>query len=115
VSAGSDGTVRVWNLEDGHAVILRGHDGAVQSAAFNDRGDRVVSAGIDGSVRVWDPRGGPPLLTMQRYGRGGASSATFSPDGSRVLSAGDGSLILLEECDACGSLEELQHLARARA
>ena len=54
VSAGADGTVRVWKWPvGGEPVVLRGHQGVVFKAAFSPDGQRVVSSGADGPVRVW--------------------------------------------------------------
>ena len=38
VSAGADGTVRVWSVDGGRTVILRGHEGPVSSAEFDPSG-----------------------------------------------------------------------------
>ncbi len=68
VSAGDDGTIRVWDLQTMTPMgePLRGHDGgvlAVVVAALRDQ-PVAVSGGDDGTIRVWDLRnlaqlGGP--------------------------------------------------------
>jgi WD40 repeat protein len=113
LSAGADGTVRIWNLQGRTAVVLRGHNGAVTSAAFRPTDDRIVTSGIDGTVRIWDPQGGEPLVTLLTYG-GGSWSASFSPDGSDVVSSGDDS-VRLTPCEVCGTTADVLRLARARA
>jgi len=35
-------------------AVLRGHDGAVNSAAFSPNGARIVTASADKTPRIWD-------------------------------------------------------------
>jgi WD40 repeat protein/DNA-binding SARP family transcriptional activator len=52
--AGADGTVRVFDTEDGQLeVVLRGHERAVNAAAFSPDGSRLVSIDEGEEVRVW--------------------------------------------------------------
>jgi WD40 repeat protein len=88
ISAGVDGTVRIWDASRASAppTVLRGHDGPVDTVAFSRDGRHVVSAGADGTVRVWN-------LTTHRSivlrGHDGAvASAAFNVTGDRVVSAG---------------------------
>src|SRR5215471_17813582 len=51
VSAGDDGTVRLWTLDGQQAAEpFTGHDGPVRSVAFSSDGMHIVSAGDDGTV-----------------------------------------------------------------
>jgi WD40 repeat protein len=89
VSAGDDGTIRVWAMgSGGQTVMLRGHQGAVYHVAFSTDGHQVVSAGDGGTVRVWTwASGGDPIVLPGHQGT--VLSAAFSPDGRQVVSAGD--------------------------
>ncbi|MEB3317618.1 MAG: AAA family ATPase, partial [Cyanobacteriota bacterium] len=60
VSAGDDGTLRVWDAKSGKGIgePLRGHQGGVRSASYSGDGSRIVSAGADGTLRVWDAKSG---------------------------------------------------------
>ena len=95
VSAGDDGTLRLWDAASG-AELRRceGHEGWVRSAAFSPAGDRLVSAGFDGTLRLWDATTGAALRRCEGH-RGSVRSAAFSPTGDRLVSAGfDGTLRL---------------------
>jgi WD40 repeat protein len=43
----------MWNIADGSAVVLRGHDDDVYRARFSPDEQSVATASLDGSVRVW--------------------------------------------------------------
>jgi len=76
LSAGDDGTARVWNVADGTAIVLRGHDDDVYRARFSPDERSVATASLDGSVRLWQIdssgarvlREGDDILDMQVEG-----------------------------------------------
>jgi WD40 repeat protein/serine/threonine protein kinase/tetratricopeptide (TPR) repeat protein len=102
-SAGSDGTVRLWDARGGAApLVLKGHAGLVYGVAFSPDGGRLASAGFDGTVRLWDARGGAELRVLSAH-TGMVLGVAFSPDGWRLASAGwDGTVRLW---DALGGAE----------
>jgi WD40 repeat protein/V8-like Glu-specific endopeptidase len=105
ISAGEDGTVRVWQLADGTPVgePLRGHDGGVAAmvpAALPDGTPVIISGGSDrkvagGTVRVWRLADGTPVgeplrgHTGEGYHSGVAAVAAGEmPDGTPVIISG---------------------------
>jgi WD40 repeat protein len=98
--------------------VLVGHVGQVNTARFDETGDRIVSAGLDGTVRLWDSAGGETLLVLHADlvpGPHGAL-ADFSRDGRSVVSANsDGTLITPCEDRVCGSLSDVRRAAESRA
>jgi HEAT repeat protein len=90
VSAGLDGTVKVWDPSTGETLhTLEGHTGAVLSCAIAPDGSYVVSTGEDGTLRVWEPSSGELLRTLEgNQGYPGAPRCcAVAPDGSYVVSA----------------------------
>ncbi|UGT65225.1 WD40 repeat domain-containing protein [Nocardia asteroides] len=67
VTAGDDGTVRVWDLDTGtEHLVLTGHTGWVRAVACTQLGGRpvAVTAGDDRTVRVWDLDTGTEHLVL---------------------------------------------------
>ncbi|WP_445635229.1 Peptidase C14 caspase domain-containing protein [Nostoc sp. DSM 114161] len=95
VSAGFDGTVRLWNIQ-GYPVAdpFRGHQGFVRSVTFSPDGQKIVSGGEDGTVRLWHIQG-KPLADPFCGHEGIVISVAFSRDGQTIASGGlDGTVRL---------------------
>jgi WD40 repeat protein len=73
---------------------LEGADtGHASSPSFTADGTSVAVVGSDGTVRVWDVESGTEIWSQPRRspGRGGV---VYSPDGTRLLSAGYATLVV---------------------
>jgi eukaryotic-like serine/threonine-protein kinase len=82
-----DGTVNVWEAKTGREMLtIKGHKGALMSAAFSPDGSRLASSGVDGTVKIWDAATGRETLTLHGH-TGVVRSVVFSPEGSRLASA----------------------------
>ncbi|MGO8700423.1 MAG: protein kinase domain-containing protein [Limisphaerales bacterium] len=104
-------TARVWDALTGQALTEPLQNNySVSSAQFSPDGKRIVTATLGGGVRVWDVRTGQQLadpLMPDRAARPGelrrgvnsaagagltrwaVNSAQFSPDGKRIVTAGN--------------------------
>src|SRR5262249_1246439 len=87
VTAGADGTARVWELATGKPVtpLLR-HGAGVLQAAFSPDGRRVATGSADRTARVWDAAPGKPVTPPLEH-RAAVTLVAFSPDGRRVATA----------------------------
>ncbi|RZM79573.1 substrate-binding domain-containing protein [Leptolyngbya iicbica] len=99
ITAGDDGTIRLWNLADGtqRGEPITGHQGAVRSLAVLPDG-RFFSGGADGTVRQWAADGtniGEPLtvsgpVTAIATNAAGNSIVVGDETGALQYLSGDG-------------------------
>jgi WD40 repeat protein len=82
LSAGDDGSARVWNVADGSSIALRGHDDDVYRARLSPDESMVATSSLDGSVRVWPiDRSGARVLGE------GADILQMEVDGDKAMVA----------------------------
>ena len=91
VTASSDGTARVWDVENGASVLTLHHPHGVNSAEFSPDGARVVTTGVD-NARVWDATSGAQQLQLLGH-HGNVADARFTQRGDAIITASqDGTL-----------------------
>ncbi len=95
VSAGSDGTAKIWRIgtsdlgEDLVAPVRTlDHELPVYGAAYSPDGSKIATAAADGVVRLWDASNGAVLYYLRGH-KGDAWAVSFSPDGTLLASAGN--------------------------
>jgi WD40 repeat protein len=89
VTASLHKTPRVWDARTGkELLVLKGHDGQVDSAAFSPDGSLVLTVGEDRTARLWDAATGEEVLTLKNDAS--LSRAFFTPDGRQLLAVGGG-------------------------
>lgn len=100
--------VYLWDVSERRPFFaLGGHGSPVETIAFSTDGSHLVTASRDGSSRLWtlgalDAE--PVVLSLEGEGRGGGvlyggsrdmlwskHTASFSPDGARIITAGTNS------------------------
>jgi len=91
-----DGTIKLWDLENGALLWLGQHASSIQRLAFTPDGRTLASGGDDAAIRLWDAYTGMHLQTLS-----GQSSPVYalawSLDGSLLASGSfDGSIQLWE-------------------
>ncbi len=92
VTAGVTNAI-LWDAATGKLLAtLIGHTGDVRSARFDGNGSRIITASWDGTARVWDVATGKALVALVGHERQdyGVENAEFSPDGTRIVTAGRG-------------------------
>jgi WD40 repeat protein len=103
LTLGADYRIVVWDVSTGVAQVVLQHEGGLSSAEISGDGTRVLttaqgSTGRQGDYRrmayLWETRSGKKLATFGEAGSA-ISIATFSPDGSRVLTGGENGIARL--------------------
>jgi WD40 repeat protein len=94
------------HLDSPLKAALSGHDAIIMSITYSYDGSLIATGAADGTVRLWDTATGVNLLVLRGHGYGPdqnnesrllggmiVGSVAFSPDGSRLASAGwDGTI-----------------------
>jgi WD40 repeat protein len=92
ISEGKHGTLQLWETATGRRTqVFEGHSGLgghVNSVLFSHNGTRIASGGTGSGVRLWNARSGQLMRVFDTRSNGEVASVAFSPDDSRVLSAG---------------------------
>ncbi len=94
VTASNDRMARLWDASSGDRLsMLQGHGDLVSLASFGPGGSWIMTASHDGTARIWkNERAGqtwlpPPTELAKLEHRGEVLVASFSPDGSRIVTA----------------------------
>ncbi|NJR59271.1 MAG: TIR domain-containing protein [Cyanobacteria bacterium CRU_2_1] len=99
VSAGADGTIKLWNRDGTLIRTIVGHKSLVTQVSFSLDGQTFASTSTDGTIKLWDLNGNlvktfsheTEVSEIERSILG----VSFSPDGKILASAGaDGTVKL---------------------
>jgi len=83
-----DGTARVWDASTGEEILVLQHRGLTSGPEFNPDGTMLAVADHGASVgRIWDVATGEEILNLAGHGVD-VNEVDFSPDGTRLLTAG---------------------------
>jgi WD40 repeat protein/serine/threonine protein kinase len=108
VSAGEDGTVRLWGVRTGKLIRLLGaREGGLQSVAVSGDGRRALTGGTARAVHLLDIETGSEIRTLNGHDRP-ITSVSFSPQGDRALSAGEDGTVRLWDLETGKEIRTLR-------
>jgi WD40 repeat protein len=126
-TAGRDNEAILWNAADGKLLARfngeEGHHGPVTSVAFDATSQHLITASQDRTAKIWDVKTHKVLVTLGGTvtlgGKDIASAhvrphtqailrAEFSPDGTRVLTAGEDNRAILWDAATGEPILQLQ-------
>jgi WD40 repeat protein len=87
ISASSDNTLNVWDLESGQVLrTVTGHSSWVTAVALTADGRRAVSASADHTLKVWDLESGQELRSLAGH-EDSVNAVALTADERRAVSA----------------------------
>jgi formylglycine-generating enzyme required for sulfatase activity/WD40 repeat protein len=100
IASASGDSIKIWDAETGKEFqTLKGHTEDINSVSFSPDGKRLLSYsgksyGIDKNkdanhLKMWDLNTGKELVGLFNKQKGFVTAATFSPDGKKIVSAGN--------------------------
>jgi WD40 repeat protein len=115
VTGSVDFEARIWSVATGRTLHrLIAHFAAVDDATFSQDGRWIVTAGPS-TAGLWPTQTGRLLLYLYGHSFAGhLTSASFSPDGSRVLTSSADGTVRFYACGVCLAVDGLVSLAEAR-
>ncbi len=93
ISAGADGTARVWDLEIGDCIlVIEGHSGSITDMAITADGSLLITASEDGTARASELEQGQCLRVLAGH-QGPINALALDPFGRFIVTGGsDGSV-----------------------
>jgi WD40 repeat protein len=97
ITASDDGTARIWDATSGKQLRSLQHNETVWTATFSPDGGRIVTASgrndfsLSCGAKLWNPSTGDARGLPLQHAVGCVRAASFSSDGTRVVTAGSDS------------------------
>jgi WD40 repeat protein len=90
LSASGDQTAIVWDTTTGEPLMtLRGHTDRIIVAEFSPDDSLIMTAAVDGRIILWDAETGDAVHIHVTVHDPLWMAATFSPDGTQIVSSGN--------------------------
>jgi WD40 repeat protein len=106
-SASNDGTAKVWDIESGEVIREFKVDAGLTYAVFNPSGTHLSISTKNGHILTFDVADGTPIHDIEAHD-GVVWWLAYSPDGSRIASAGADNVARVWDSVTCELLLTLE-------
>jgi WD40 repeat protein len=90
LTAGADRSARMWEVRTGRELyMLPNHTLEIRAVKWNPDGTRVLTIDAGERAWLWDAADGHLVAALAKHSSREYLATVFSPDGSRIASAGD--------------------------
>lgn len=93
LSAGLDGSVRLWARGGGELRTLRTEDGLPVAAAIDGGGQAIAAVTDTGQLWIWNADTGEVRATVDAHQGSRSSDVSFSADGSRIVTSSEQGMV----------------------
>ncbi|HEV2971475.1 MAG TPA: M56 family metallopeptidase, partial [Pirellulales bacterium] len=116
VTAGDDGTIRIWNLADSRQERVMQHirdqgtyDSGIRGMDVSPDGKYIASSSYDDTVRLWETATSREIFRLPGNGHlGGHLAVRFTPDSKRFASWGNDLRLYLWDVSTGKAVREFQ-------
>lgn len=86
------GEIIIWEINSQKILHVLEGSNPIWGISFSPKGDKIVVGGVNPEVNVWDIQSGNLVMTKKEH-TDQIKSVIYSPDGFRILSAGNKTII----------------------
>jgi len=108
VTAGGDGTVRIWNVSSGSELPVFSHTDRIRDAALNNQDSLLLTGSFDDSVAIWDIEENR-LLQSYLPEINNIYSVAWSPDDQMFAAGGYRTVMIWNSYDLADEPNILSH------